>query len=226
MASVTGFTVVVAPVRPGAEPAAARALPHHPGRHRRRDAAAVAGRAARGVSAARARQGHGLLGPRHRRRADPRAGARRLADRHLQLALGVLHQPAGRHRVARDDEALHLRSAVPAARDASASTTGASACWRCGSARCSSCSTWASSATGSRRRSSRRWSSRRGVRRGRVPRARVDGGGAGRRPARVQDPHLRHRRVPDDDARLRALSLVFDIWVVEPKRFCASVADA
>ena len=29
--------------------------------------------------------------------ADHRAGAGRLADRELQLALGVLHQPAGRH---------------------------------------------------------------------------------------------------------------------------------
>ena len=42
---------------------------------------------------------------------------RRLADRQLQLALGVLHQPAGRHRVDRHDEAVHLRPAVPAARD-------------------------------------------------------------------------------------------------------------
>ena len=90
-------------------------LPHHPGRDRRRAAAAVAGGAARSVPAAGARQGDGLLGPRHRRRADPRAGARRLADRQLQLALGLLHQPAGRHRVARHDEAVHLRSAVPAA---------------------------------------------------------------------------------------------------------------
>ena len=78
-------------------------LPHHPGRDRRRAAAAVAGGAARGVPAARSRQGHGLLGPRHRRRADSRAGARRLADRQLQLALGVLHQHPGRHRVARHD---------------------------------------------------------------------------------------------------------------------------
>ena len=64
---------LVAALRPRAEPAAARRLPADPGGDRRRDAAAVAGGAARGVSAARARQGHGLLGPRHRRRADPRA---------------------------------------------------------------------------------------------------------------------------------------------------------
>ena len=49
------------------------AVPAAAGRDRRRAAAAVAGGAARGVSAARARQGDGLLGPRHRRRADPRA---------------------------------------------------------------------------------------------------------------------------------------------------------
>ena len=78
-------------------------LPHHPGRDRRRAAAAVAGGAARGVPAAGSRQGHGLLGARHRRRADPRPGARRLADRQLQLALGLLHQHPGRHRVDRDD---------------------------------------------------------------------------------------------------------------------------
>ena len=114
MLSVIGFTLVVVPVRPRAEPAAADRLPHHPGRDRRRAAAAVAGGAARGVPAAGSRQGDGLLGPRHRRRADPRPGARRLADRQLQLALGLLHQPPGRHRVARDDAAVHLRSAVPA----------------------------------------------------------------------------------------------------------------
>ena len=78
-------------------------LPHPAGRDRRRAAAAVAGGAARGVPAAGSRQGDGLLGPRHRRRADSRAGARRLADRQLQLALGLLHQHPGRHRVDRDD---------------------------------------------------------------------------------------------------------------------------
>ena len=42
-------------------------------------------------------------------------------------------------------------------------------------------------------------------RRRRVPGARVDGGGAGRRSARLQDPQLQHRRLPDDDARVRAV---------------------
>ena len=120
MISVVGFTSRLVPVRARADARLAHLLPHPAGRHRRRAAAALAGRAARGVPAARARQGHGLLGPRHRRRADSRTGARRLAHRQLQLALGVLHQHPGRHRVDRDDEDVHLRSAVhPAARSGS-----------------------------------------------------------------------------------------------------------
>ena len=39
----------------------------------------------------------GGVGHRRHGRADLRTDARRLADRQLQLALGVLHQPAGRH---------------------------------------------------------------------------------------------------------------------------------
>ena len=70
------------------------------------------------------------------------------------------------------------------------------------SARCSSCSTRARRTTGSRRTSSstlavivarRRWS--------RFIVRELTDRGAGRRPARLQGPHLRHRRVPDDDAR-------------------------
>ncbi len=95
-------------------------------------------------------------------------GARRLADRHLQLALGVLHQPAGRHRLAGDDQALRLRPAVPAAarrKRVDYWGIGLLALWA--SARCSWCSTTGSRTTGSRRRSSstlvvlsrrRRWS--------------------------------------------------------------------
>ncbi len=104
----------VAAVRAGAEPADARRLPADPGRDGRRDAAALAGRAARSLPAGRSRQGDGLLGSRHRRRADPRSGARRMADRHLQLALGVLHQSAGRHHVDHHDAAVRLRPVVPA----------------------------------------------------------------------------------------------------------------
>ena len=43
-----------------------------------------------------ARPGDGGVGHRRDAGADHRPGARRLADRRLQLALGVLHQPAGR----------------------------------------------------------------------------------------------------------------------------------
>ena len=43
-------------------------------------------------------------------------GGRRLAHRELQLALGLLHQPAVRHRLAADDAGLRVRSAVPEAR--------------------------------------------------------------------------------------------------------------
>jgi hypothetical protein len=49
-------------VRPGAEPGVARHLPHHPGRHRRRAAAAVAGGAARIVQARGARRAMGFWG--------------------------------------------------------------------------------------------------------------------------------------------------------------------
>ncbi len=55
------------------------------------------------VQARGARPGDGLLGPRHRGRADPGPGGRRLAHRELLLALGLLHQPAGRHHLAADD---------------------------------------------------------------------------------------------------------------------------
>ncbi len=73
----------------------------------------------------------------------------------LQLALGVLHQHPDRHRVDRDDEAVHLRPAVPASRRrAAASTTGASGCSSSASARCRSCSTRGSRKTGSPRPSS------------------------------------------------------------------------
>ena len=197
---------LVAALRPRAEPAAARRVPPDSGRDRRRDAAALAGGAARSVPAARARQGHGLLGPRHRRRADPRAGARRLADRHLQLALGVLHQPAGRHRVAGHDEAVRLRSAVPAAARRTKIDywgIGLLALWvgalqlalDLGQER-----DWFSSPfiTDAGRHVGgsalvaflvREWMAREPV---------VD--------LRVfKDPHLQHRRVPDDDARVRAL---------------------
>ena len=74
----------------GAVPAAARRI-------RRRLGAAVAGGAARHLSARAARLGDGDLGRRRDDRADPRPHARRLPDRDLQLALRVLRQPAVRN---------------------------------------------------------------------------------------------------------------------------------
>ncbi len=102
----------VAALRSRADAVAAGGLPHHSGHHGRRAAAPLAGGAAGVVPAARARQGDGLLGARHRRRADHRAGAGRMAHRDLQLALGLLHQPARRHRLAADGAAVPLRPAV------------------------------------------------------------------------------------------------------------------
>ena len=77
-------------------------------------------------------------------------GARRLADRQLLLAVGLLHQPAGRHRRVPDDARQHLRPALHP-RGAPGSTTGASACWPSGSGRCRSASTRGSRRTGSPR---------------------------------------------------------------------------
>ena len=69
------------------------------------------------------------------------------------LALGLLHQHPGRHRCRSCmTQAVHLRPALPQARDGDRSTTGASACSRSASARCRSCSTRARRTTGSRRR--------------------------------------------------------------------------
>ncbi len=98
-------------VRPGADAADPDLLPHHPGRHRRRHAAALAGDHARGVPAARARPGDGGVGDGDRRRADLRAGARRLADRQLQLAVDLLHQHADRRALGGDDPGVHPRPA-------------------------------------------------------------------------------------------------------------------
>ena len=65
---------------------------------RRRARPHVAGGDARHLSARAAREGDEHLGDRYHHRADHGACARRLAHRQLQLALGVLHQRAVRHR--------------------------------------------------------------------------------------------------------------------------------
>ena len=84
-------------LRPRVEPGKHGAVPPAAGRVRRGDRAAVADLPARHQPEGAARLGDGHLGRRHHGRADHRADAGRLADRQLQLALGVLHQPAGRH---------------------------------------------------------------------------------------------------------------------------------
>ena len=102
-------------------------------------------------------------------------------------------------------QALHLRSAVPAAakrRKIDYWGIGLLALWigslqialDLGQER-----DWFSSPfiTALRRRSRRR--------RRRLHRPRVDGEGADRRSARLQGAHLQHRRLPDDDARVRAV---------------------
>ena len=68
-------------------------------------------------------------------------GARRMADRQLQLALGLLHQSAGRHRLAADDASCSSSIRRTCDREHEGSTTGASACSPSGSAPCSCCST-------------------------------------------------------------------------------------
>ena len=86
--------------RHGAGPAAAR-------RVRRGAGAAVAIGDARLLSGGATRPGDGDLGHRRDARPDHGADAGRLADRHLQLALGVPDQPAGRHRHRARPPAVH-----------------------------------------------------------------------------------------------------------------------
>jgi hypothetical protein len=84
--------------------------------------------------ARRPRPGHGDVGRRHHGRPDHRPDAGRLADRKLQLALGVLHQPAGRHR--RLPRLRRLSAGACPASGCAASTSSASPCCRSASARC------------------------------------------------------------------------------------------
>ena len=114
MLSVIGFTSASLLVRSRSHARHADPVSRAARRDRRRASAAVPGRAARSVPAARPRKSDGLLGTRNRRGADSWSRARRLADRRLQLALGLLHQHPGGHRLAGDDTALHLRPAVSA----------------------------------------------------------------------------------------------------------------
>ena len=96
LTSVAGFTVASALCGCRDRPRRARRLPHPPRDLRRRPRAVVAGDIIADQPAAPSRPCDG--GVRHRRDAgaDPRPDPRRLADRGLQLALVLLHQPSGR----------------------------------------------------------------------------------------------------------------------------------
>ena len=99
-------------VRPGAEPAHADLLSGTAGNHRRRAAATVAGGPAGRVSGPGARQGDGLLGNGNCGGAHPWPYPRRLDHRFVLLALGLLHQCAGRHSQLVPDLSFHSRSAL------------------------------------------------------------------------------------------------------------------
>ncbi len=101
-----------------------RSVPHDAGARRRCVAAAVASHPARHQSEGKTRARHGHLGHGRRARPDPGPADRRLADRGLQLALGVLRQRAVRHSrgdryrgdAARDDRNASCASTCSASR--------------------------------------------------------------------------------------------------------------
>ena len=84
-------------VRPRRHAARDGAVPSGAGPVRRLAGAAVAGRAARFVSQGEARPGDGDVGHGRHGRPHPGPDPGRLADRDLQLALGLLYQRADRH---------------------------------------------------------------------------------------------------------------------------------
>ena len=146
----------------------------------------------------------GFWGLGHRVRADPRPGGRRLAHRELQLALGLLHQPAVRHHLAADDARLRVRSPVPETRleghrllghgDAGRRHRRAAVRARQGAA-------------GRLVREHDHRGARHRVRRHahRAHRAAAAVEEPDRRSAAVQGPQLRGGRLPDDGGRLRPL---------------------
>ena len=92
-----GFHRGLGAVRHRHEPARDGGVPPDPGPVRRLAGAAEPSRAARFLPEGEARLGHGDVGHGRDGGPDPGPDARRLADRGLQLALGVLHQRADRH---------------------------------------------------------------------------------------------------------------------------------
>ena len=167
-------------------------------------AATVPGRAPRSVPAARPRKSDGLLGTWDRRGADSWPGARRLADRRLQLALGLLHQHPGGHRLAGDDTALHLRPAVSAQRKPQHRLLG----HRDARGRDRRVADRARQRTAGRLvfvlvDHDARGSQRRLHRR--AHHSRADDGESGHRSAGLQGAKLCGRRLPDDHPRLRVV---------------------
>ena len=104
----------VGPVRPGARHDRPHRLPGPPGPGRGRHDAHLAGDRRRHLPARPARQVHGHPDERLRPRDDRRPAARRLDHRQLQLALGLLRQPAGGHRGHRLLSGRAARSRHPA----------------------------------------------------------------------------------------------------------------
>ncbi len=94
-------------VRRGAVADPDGAVPAAAGRVRRRPGAAVAGDHAGHLPAGKTRPGDGDLGHGRDGRADPGPDPRRLPHRRLQLALGVLRQPAVRHPGDHRPDAVH-----------------------------------------------------------------------------------------------------------------------
>ena len=111
-------------------------VPRASGRRRRLHRAARPGDTVRHQPAREARPGDGAVRRRRDDRPDPRAGARRLADRQLQLALGVPGQPAGRHPV---HPASCCASCPRRRRTSASSTCSASRCSRSRSGRLQFC---------------------------------------------------------------------------------------
>ncbi len=143
----------VVPVRHVAQPDRARDLAHRPGRRRRGAALHGAGDAAADLPARAAGHGAGDLPPRHHRRADARAHARRLDHRQLHLELVLLHQHPDRHRCRPSSSRRSCTIRQDASASRSGSTGSASRCSPSASARCSTCSRKATRTTGSTTRS-------------------------------------------------------------------------
>ena len=205
MTSVTGLHDRVAALRPRAEPPAARHVPPDPGRDRRRDAAAVAGRSSSRPSRRKDRgraMGFWGLGIVVAPILGPVLGGW-LTDTYSWRWVFYINLPVGIASLVMTKlyvfDPSYLRKET---NRIDYWGIGLLAVWigalqlvlDLGQER-----DWLAVALHPLARDRLRY------RRGRVPGARVDGERAGRRSARLQDQELQHRRLPDDDARVRAV---------------------